>query len=352
MKYNYLCVIFLFFSTSVFSAEVSSLIKKMQLAIDKNQNEQVEDIYDDNESTLSKEWMAQERLAISFERRNKFKEAADVYKNLIVKFNKDSNDKVVNLPKDKTMEDSFINSNKLAFYYYKMAFLNAQMFRSTNKYIPLEDRKKFLANTQGYLQLCKRVKVDANDISNIEEMIKEKIKFENELTFKSVWSFGAGLMSWQDEVILVNNGTNTKSDLLSTSMGTYINAQYRLENSRYEFNLESLIAFGLGSISPVNSSLVYQQSSVAVMNYMFGPGFYYKGISDKISLGLQFPLSYRTGDWQLPAGNYSFEKKSQFGGGYFLQIKYKLNNLNFQTRLGKIFPNPGSHWSIGGFYDF
>ena len=52
----------------------------MQLYLDKNQLEKVEDLYDDKENLLSRSWMALERLAISYERREKYKDAIDIAK--------------------------------------------------------------------------------------------------------------------------------------------------------------------------------------------------------------------------------------------------------------------------------
>lgn len=344
----------LFFSmtTSVLAADANLLIKKMQLAIDKNQLEQVEDIYEDNESTLANQWLAQERLAISYERRNKTKEALEIYKKLISVFNKNTHDKVMSLAKDQTLSESEVNSTKLPFYYYKMAFLNAMMFKSSNRYMPFEERKKYLSNTQGYIQLCKRVKVPSEDLTLIEDMVKEKIKFENDQTFKSSWYTLMNIISWQDRVVLINNSTSARYNLLSTVMGTSIGLGKKWENSHYELNIEGALALGSSTISAENTSVTYDQSSVPVTNFLLGPGFYYKGFSEKVFVGMYFPFSYRMGEWELPSGNYSFADKTKFGGGYLIQLKYNVGKVSLHTRLGKIFPNPGSHWSIGGIYEF
>lgn len=339
-------------SVNLFAADANLLIKKMQLAIDKNQLEQVEDIYEDNESTLANQWLAQERLAISYERRNKTKEAIDIYKKLISVFNKNTHDKVMSLAKDQTLSESEVNATKLPFYYYKMAFLNAMMFKSSNRYMPFEERKKYLSNTQGYLQLCKRVKVAQEDLTLIEDLVKEKIKFENDQSYKASWYSVFNIISWQDRVVLINTSTSARYNLLSTVIGTSVGLGKKWENARYELNLEGSIALGSSTISAEDAAITYDQSSVPVTNILIGPGFYYKGFSDKVLVGMLFPFSYRMGDWELPTGNYSFEDKTKFGGGYLIQLKYNVGKVSLHTRLGKIFPNPGSHWSIGGIYEF
>jgi hypothetical protein len=348
----FILFILIFCSFVVSAVESSVLIKKMQLALDKNQLDLVEDIYENNESTLSTQWLAQERLAISYERKSKYKEAIDTYKNLVNTFNKDAHEKVMKLKTNEKMEESFVNSNKLAFYYYKLAFLNAQQFRSTNKYIPFEERKKYLSNVQAFLQLCKRVRVENDDILAIEELVKEKIKFENELTFKSSWYSLFNLTSWQDRAVLINNTNSNRTKLLSTSLGTAIGLGKKWENSKYEFNLEGIYSIGSSTISSEDENVLYQQSSVSVSSFQVGPGFYYKGFSDQVTMGLFFPITYRIGDWSLPEGNYSMEGMKKFGGGYLFQIKFYISKIGLQARLGKIFPSPGSQWSVGGIYDF
>ena len=139
---------------------------------------------------------------------------------------------------------------------------------------------------------------------------------------------------------------------LSTIMGTSVGIGKKWENARYELNIEGDLAFGSSTISTEDITITYDQSSVPVTNILIGPGFYYKGFSDKVLVGMMFPFSYRMGDWEIPAGNYSFEDKTKFGGGYLIQLKYNVGKVSLHTRLGKIFPNPGSHWSIGGIYEF
>jgi hypothetical protein len=89
-----------------------------------------------------------------------------------------------------------------------------------------------------------------------------------------------------------------------------------------------------------------------VNSIIVGPGMYYKAFSEKVFVGLQIPVSYRKGNWTLPEGTYQFENDRQIGAGYFIQVKFFIGTIAIQTRLGKIFPDPGSHWSIGGIYDF
>lgn len=343
-------ILFSLTSGNLFAADVNTNIKKMQLSLDKNNLENVEEIYDVNEATLSKNWMALERLAISFERRNKFKEAIDIYRTLITKFNLAAHKKIV---ENNSLEipANYYNTNKLPYYYYKLAFLNAQLFASSNSYMPAPERIKYKKNAEGYIGLSKKVKTDEEEIKLIEELIQEKIKIEDDLSYKTNWYALLDVISWQDRVYLKNLSTNQKFNLLSTAIGSSLGAGKRWSNSRYEFNVEGSYTFATSTISNDGAGPTYLQSSVPVNSLIVGPGMYYKGFSDKVFVGIHLPISYRSGDWTVPAG-YEFQKDQQLGAGYFFQVKFMISKIAIQTRLGKIFPNPGSHWSIGALYDF
>ena len=160
------------------------------------------------------------------------------------------------------------------------------------------------------------------------------------------------MISWQDRVYLKNLDTGVRTRLLSTDIGSSVGLGKKWSNSKFEFNVEGIYSVATSTISSEDQNVNYLQSSVMVKSITAGPGMYYKAFSEKVYVGIQIPFSYRTGDWSLPDGNYTFENKNQFGGGYFFQAKFVVGPIAIQTRLGKIFPNPASHWSIGGIYDF
>lgn len=327
-------------------------IKMMQLYLDKNQLEKVEDLYDEEEETLSKSWMALERLAISFERREKLKEAVEVYRKIITNFNQDAHQKVVNLPEDK-LESSVYDKTKLSLYYYKLAFLNTQLFSKTNDYTPASERMKYKKNAEGFISLGRKVKVDPVELKLLEDQLQEKITRDVDLTYKSGWYASLDLISWQDRLYLVEQSTGVKTNLLSTAMGSCIGGGKKWENINYEFNFEGCFAVATASISSESTTVKYQQSSVAVKGFMAGPGIYFKSISDNVLLGVQLPVKYRQGDWTNPNENtYRFEREKTFEAGFFLQSKIKIKKVALRTRLGKVFPNPGSLWSVGLLYDF
>lgn len=350
MKVKNILLLALYLSSSaVYSGDVNTDLKRMQLSLDKNNPEAVEDIFDNNDK-LSKNWMANERLALSFERRNKFKDAIDVYRKLIINFNQEAHKKIVRATPP--LAESLYSTNKLPYYYYKLAFLNAQLFVSSNKYMPATDRMRFRKNAEGYLGLLKKVNGDEDDIKLVQEQIEEKIKIEDQRAYKPNWYAFMEVISWQDQIYLKNTTSGQKTKLLSTAIGSSLGLGKKWSNAKYEFNFEGMYTFATSTISSQDANVNYLQSSVAVNSIIAGPGFYYKGFSDKVYVGIQIPFSYRKGDWTLPSGPYAFENDTQFGAGYFFQVKFYIGSIAIQSRLGKIFPDPGGHWSIGGIYDF
>lgn len=339
---------FLFGAASLAADESLEKLKLMQLYLDKNQLEKVEDVYDENEDILNNKWMAQERLAISFERREKLKEAIDVYRKLIIQFNKPAHDKVIS-----STSPVEVDTAKLPLYYYKLAFLNTQLFIKSHAYTGDAERARYKKNAEGFIGLARKVKVDEGELKLLDDQLKEKIVFEENLVFKPHWYAMWDVVSWQDHVHLVNTTTSVKHNLLSTNLGACVGAGRNWQNVKYEFNAEGCFAMAKSTISSESQAITYQQSKVPVKGIIAGPGMYFKSFSENVLVGFQLPIMYRTGDWTLPENQpYRFERDKTVGVGYFLQTKFKVKNVSVRTRLGKIFPNPGSHWSIGALYEF
>lgn len=342
-----------FSSLSLYAADNSiEHLKLMQLYLDKNQPEKVEDLYDEHEETLENKWMALERLAISFERREKFKEAVETYRKIINKFNRNQHERIISTPQRLVTREMYEN-NKLPLYYYKLAFLNVQLFLKTHNYTDPIEKSRFKKNAEGFIGLARKVAVDEVELKLLEEQLKEKLTTEENKTFKAHWYAMWDIVSWQDRVELINTLTKVKHNLLSTNLGTCLGAGRSWENVHYELTTEGCFVIASSTISSESTAVTYQQSKVPVKGLIAGPGMYFKSFSENILVGFHVPIMARKGDWTLPENQpYSFEKDSTIGVGYFLQTKFKVKNLSIRTRLGKIFPNPGSHWSIGAIYDF
>ncbi len=335
-------------SFPIFGGEVS---RRMQMALDKNQMELVEDIYDENEDELKKDPEALERLAISFERREKIKESIEVYRNLIINFNKKNHESVLQ-DKNNELNASFFSGTKLPYYYYKLAYLYGVLYFKSSKYTSEIERQKFKVSSEKFLELSKKVGVSPSDVKQVQDILSEKVSLDLKEEYKTSFYLFLDIVSWQDRVYLINKTTNTKYVLLSTSLGSGVGIGLKRENANYEFTLEGSYIEGNSSISSISSGTTYQQSSIGVRSLNSGVGFYYKGLSNNVMVGFDIPVMYRVGDWELPAGNYEFERDRLLGVGYFLQTKFKVYSLSIRTRMGKIFPNPGTYWTVGAMYEF
>lgn len=345
-----LFLLLFFMVTEVYSDDTIKHLKLMQLNLDKNQLEQVEEIYDDNEELLKYSWMALERLAISFERREKLKEAIDVYRKIIISFNKSAHDKILKTPKESITED-FYKATKLSLYYYKIAFLNTQLYINSHNFTSLLDRSKYKKNAEGFITLVRKINGDEGELKLLEDQLIEKIELNKKKIYSASWYVTADIMSWQDSIFLVEKSTNEKSKLLSTAFGSCFGGGRKWQNVNYEFNFEGCFVVGNATISSQNLGINYEQSSVSEKGLMGGPGFYIRSFSESVLIGLQIPFLYRTGDWTAPTADYSFDYK-KLGAGYFLQSKFIVGDFFFRTRIGRIFPNPSSHWSLGLVYNF
>lgn len=349
---NQLKIFFLCFSLNAFAQSNVEDVKLLQLYLDKNLLEKVEDHYDENEESLSKNGMALERLAISFERRQKYKEAIEVYRKIITNFNKLSHEKIVSTSESQ-LSESVYNQSKLPFYYYKLAFLNTQLFSATHEYSPVGERGKYKKNAEGFIALSRKVKTDEADLKLLEDQLNEKVSRDESFIFKQAWYLSFDILSWQDRIVLTNKNSKVNTNLLSTSIGSCLGLGRKWDNVKYEFDVEGCFAVATATISSENRLVDYQQSSVAVKGVIFGPGMYYKALSENLLIGVHVPVKYTSGDWTNPnEALYEFDNKNSFEVGYFLQSKIKVKKVSIRTRLGKVFPNPGSLWSIGVIYDF
>lgn len=307
-------------------------IKLMQLNLDKNKDEKVEEIYGEHEEVLSKNPMAIERLAISFEKRGKLKEAISLYENL-------------------TKGPEQLTSEKGSFYYYKLASLYVQLYFKSNAYTAQVDQEEYKEKAEYYISLAKKVNSDEEDLKLLEDKILEKTTAIINNRFQESWYATLEISSWQEKVIINKISTNENFNLLSTALGPCIGGGRKWKKLTYELNMDACFFSGHSTITSQNTLLTYQQSSISEKGIIAGPGGFYK-VSENVFIGLQIPLMLRKGDWTSSIDDYKIKKTTLFGAGYVLQTKFRVSNFFIRTRLGRIFPNPGSQWSIGGLYEF
>lgn len=334
------------------TSKIRKLVSEMQIALDKNQEEKVEDIYDENEDDLSKQKEALEKLALSFERREKYLEASKIYKKLVTQAYPREHAEVMRQKDLEKIDPSVYQKTNLPFYYYKLAFLFIQQYRATNEYTSKADRQKLFQLAETSIVFANKVSQNENEIKILRDLLNEKQQEEIDLTYNHSWYAVAFLTSWQDHVYLYNVSNSSKTRLLTTNIGLCAGGGAKWENIRYEFNMEGCLFRGSSTISSEAAVTTYEQSSVPVTALFMGPGMYLKSWSESIKVGVQLPLFYRTGSWSLPEGNFAFGKKTLIGGGPVFQMKVKAKKVNFITKFGKLFPNPSVVWSLGASYDF
>lgn len=333
------------------NSKIRKLVSEMQMALDKNQDEKVEDIYDENEDDLAKQKEALEKLALSFERREKYLEASKIYKKLITQAYPREHAEVMRQKDQETIDASVYQKTNLPYYYYKLAFLFIQQYRTTNEYTSKADRQKLYQLAETSISFAGKVSQNENEIKVLKDLLGEKQQSDIDHAYLGSWYAVTFLTSWQDHVYL-HSGAGGKTRLLTTNIGLCAGGGKKWENIKYEFNMEGCLFRGTSTISSEAAITTYEQSSVPVTAVFMGPGFYLKSWSESIKVGVQLPFFYRTGDWSLPAGDFTFGKKTLLGAGPVFQMKVKAKKINFITKFGKLFPNPSVAWSVGGSYDF
>lgn len=345
-------IILIFVCTANAQAETQlDLIKNMQLYLDKNQFEKVEDLYDENEDELKKNGMALESLALSFERRNKTKEAIDIYRRILISIYPNENKAVFSSSSEK-LDESIYKKIKLPFYYYKLAFLYTQLYFSSNDYTGSSEKLSYKKRAESFIGLCKKTNCDEAELKLLTEQLNEKDSIEKSREYKSSWFVVSDLISWQDNVILIKSSTNVASKLLTTNVGLLLGVGKKWQNNKYEFNWEAGVIQATSTVSSANTAVgEYQQSSVVVTGVYTAPGMYFKTSSESVQLGVSIPMMIRKGDWEVPI-DYRFENATQFSAGLLLQSKLKIGPLVLRTRIGKQFPNPSLFGSLGLIYDF
>jgi hypothetical protein len=331
---------------------IQRLISEMQMALDKNQEEKVEDLFDENEKLISKSREALERLAISFERRSKFIEAAKIYKKLISLFYEKEHNYLMKNKDSNNFNSAEIQKTQLPYYYYKLAFLFVQQYRTTHEFTNPSEKAKLYQIATISIVIAEKASKNPSEIKLLKELLLEKENEEINMQYVESWYGLMGISSWQDYVYLKNSTLYTRSKLITTNIGLCLGGGKKWENIKYEFNLDGCYFQGTSTVSEVDTNIQFSQSKVPVKAVFMGPGLYVKSFSEYIKIGLQVPIFYRNGNWALPKGNYTFENQSLIGGGPMIQIKVKAKKINILTRIGKMFPNPSILWSTGLTYDF
>ncbi len=349
----FLLTLFVFWAFSLRSEDQNLLVGKMQMSLDKNQNESVEEIWDENEDVLLKNQDAMEKLALSFERREKYLEALKIYKKLVSEFYSKEHSKIVNFYQVKEFDKSPYMKTQLPYYYYKIAFLNVQIFKKTDSYTPKAERQKLLTVAETSIRFAEVISENANDGTLLKELLKEKNQFDESLVFEKSWYTTLSIVSWQDHLYLYENRTS-KTPILSTNLGACAGGGRKWENMKYEFHIDGCFFQGKSTASSIAPNSDYEgQSNVPINAVFLGPGVYFKSLSDHIKIGLQSTFFYRTGKWSVPAsGDFIMGDKTIYGGGVSALMKVKVKRFHLITKIGKIFPNPSINWTMGISFDF
>lgn len=313
----------------------NTTIFEMQLALDKNQLEKVVDLFDENEESLKADpkiyLEAKEKLGLSLERQKKYSASYQQFTELY-----------------EAVSDSH---EKKKFYAYKMAFLAITEYQNTHDYTPEDVKSANKLKRESALKNLEMLKVDEDEIKLLSEMVSEYEEAKLKEKYKNHLKISLEFMSFQDHVYLYNLTSGAKTRLLATHSGLCAGGGREFENDFRIFQLSGCFYRGTSTISSESSAVTYDQSSVGVNGLFFTPGYMTKTFSKNFIVGVETPIFYRSGEWTLPAGRFSFGKENLMGAGVNLVMRIRPKKFEdkweLSTKMGKLFPNPSINWSIG-----
>jgi len=176
----------------------------------------------------------------------------------------------------------------------------------------------------------------------IEQDYKDNLVKEN-------WFIGFGYLTWRDEITL-KNAAGTELQIRTTNSGLMVNGGKRWANAFHEWSLSGGYALADATVGNDDPNL-YFQSGVSTSILTTSADWHWRPNSDSIAFGFEGMLAFRTGDYEAPP-NSEIEGKSKITLGALLSAKWRIDPVEFQTKIGKLLGMPSSFVSLGLLYHF
>lgn len=209
----------------------------------------------------------------------------------------------------------------------------AQMFARLSAYVTPRDRRSYTVSRK---------------VKKAKRRVKASAYKSNLFTFFSY-------STWQSELKFSDN-TGTGFTMINTSQGMSIGLGWNYQNAKYNYFFDgsySFFAKGQGGVD--SSSPVDYQPKREMTVFMGGPGILFKSFSEDLDLGLQGLILYRTGVWNsgaATANGYSTDDETLIAGGLVMVSKWKLSDLSFLIKYGKLFGAKSTIFSLNTAYEF
>jgi hypothetical protein len=154
----------------------------------------------------------------------------------------------------------------------------------------------------------------------------------------------AAYLFWQEPLTLTNpSGTAYK--LLATASGPCVGGGWRHVWGSQEFNIQACGFFVNNEVGSTQQQLTYSQLNVPGFGGLIGPGYAWRPQWGGISLGVQVPAIYRTGNYTIPEAGWIISDVSKFSGGILLEATWISSGLSLSQKVGFIH-SMGSLWAL------
>lgn len=180
-------------------------------------------------------------------------------------------------------------------------------------------------------------------LQQIEQDYKDNLVKEN-------WFIGVGYLTWRDEITLKNQA-GTELEIRTTNSGLMLIGGKRWANAFQEWSLSGGYALADATVGNDDPNL-YFQSGVSTSLLTGSADWHWRPNSDSIAFGIEGLVAFRTGDYEAPPGQNEIEGKSKVTLGALLSAKWRIEPIEFQTKMGKLLGMPSSFVSLGILYHF
>lgn len=173
----------------------------------------------------------------------------------------------------------------------------------------------------------------------------------NDAQINNNWYAGFHYVTWRDEITL-KTLSGQEMPIRSTNSGLMLTIGKRYYNAFYDWGISGGYAVADATVGNDNPTVNYFQSGVASSLLSAGIDWHWRPANSSISLGGEGLIIYRTGDYEEPTNSAGIEDKSIFTLGALASIKWRIDPVEFQTKIGKILGMPSSFVSLGMLYHF
>ncbi len=181
-------------------------------------------------------------------------------------------------------------------------------------------------------------------LTQVENDYKDNLVNEN-------WFLGLSYITWRDEITLKTQ-SNQELKIRTTNSGLMVSGGKRWSNAFQEWSVSAGYALADATVGNDDPNINYFQSGVSSSLFSASGDWHWRPNADAIAMGVEGILALRSGDYEEPANSNGIDDKTKITLGALLSVKWRVDPLEFQTKIGKLLGMPSSFVSFGLLYNF